>query len=65
VTEWRYMPGGAVVHALAQPSHAGAWCGRYVLPASAWMGTGCQAEYETAERLPKCKQCVAKVGDPQ
>lgn len=57
--EWLYMPGGKVVHAV-KLGNASAECGRYMLPACDWHGTGSQVEYETAERLPMCKQCVAK-----
>lgn len=56
--DWRYLPGGAVVHALIDGE---AECGR-VLPESEWRGTGSQVGYETAERLPACRLCVAKVG---
>lgn len=57
MSEWRYMPGGSVTHALGRPTQPEAACGRYRVPAEDWMGSGSQVEYETAESLPKCKQC--------
>lgn len=68
--EWRYLPGGAVVHALWRSGDFRALCG--VLPAwwapgYAWRGTGTQDEYETAASLPRCKRCTQSLGseDPQ
>jgi hypothetical protein len=55
--EWRYLPGGTVKHALTRSSDAGAACGRFVLPASAWLGTGSQTEYETVAGLRECRSC--------
>lgn len=56
--EWRYLPSGRVKHALRRPSNVGAECGLYTLPASAWLGTGSQAEYERVAVLPECQSCV-------
>jgi hypothetical protein len=59
---WRYLPGGTVKHALLYAESASAVCGQ--LPSwfrpEGWFGTGSQDEYETVERLPACKRCVAK-----
>jgi len=65
VTEWRYLAGGTVVHALDLAGDTAAACGVYTLPASDWRGTGSQREYETAELLRPCKRCSAKVGARQ
>lgn len=65
MTEWRYLPGRAVKHALADTTDAGAACGVYTLPASNWRGTGSQAEYETVAALRPCAHCVRKVGAPR
>lgn len=59
--EWRYLPGGAATHAL-DSGDAGAACGVYTLPASNWRGTGSQREYETAAELPRCRNCLRKLG---
>ncbi|MEV1315307.1 hypothetical protein AB0J14_04400 [Micromonospora arborensis] len=61
--EWRYTPGGQVRHALTRSSDAGAVCGIYLLPASDWLGTGSQGEYERVEALRPCLRCVRKLGD--
>lgn len=56
--EWRYLPHGLAVHALAFPAAAGAVCGVYTLPPSNWRGTGSQAEYDRAAKLPCCRRCL-------
>lgn len=62
MTEWRYLPDGRVVHALDKPGDNTAWCGRWILPASQWLGTGSQREYEEAASLPKCGSCLRILG---
>lgn len=56
--EWRYLPAGLVKHALRQSGDAGAACGRYVLPASEWRGTGSQGEHERVTHLRECRACT-------
>lgn len=63
-TEWErcYRPNSRCAH-LRIDSHAWPVCsydGRYdhIDPAS-WLGTGSQAEYDTAAALPLCKICAA------
>jgi hypothetical protein len=60
--EWRYLPRSEVKHALTQSDHAAAACGLYVLPASMWLGTGSQVEYETVAGLRACRSCVKALG---
>jgi hypothetical protein len=60
--EWRYLPGGTVVHALPSANDPLALCGADVWDASNWRGTGSQAEYEQAAVLPQCRRCLRKVG---
>lgn len=62
---WRYLPKGRVKHALKQLSvgHAAvAECGTspsgFYPWSDKWFGTGNQTEYETVEKLPRCKNCV-------
>jgi hypothetical protein len=62
VLEWRYVAGGRVVHALDRVGDRlsiMAVCGTAPWGAAYWMGTGSQAEYVKAERLPYCKRCLA------
>lgn len=63
MTEWRYLPGEEVKHRFSG-GYAGttADCGAYVVPAYEWHGTGSQIEYETAEQLPPCPECIAPAG---
>lgn len=60
--EWRYLHGRPVKHLLSGPFDCVAVCGVGPVFAPDWYGTGSQAEYETAERLRKCKRCTAKTG---
>ena len=61
--EWRYLHGRPVKHLLSGPFDRIAVCGvGPVWFAPDWYGTGSQGEYETAERLRKCKRCEAKSG---
>ncbi len=58
--EWRYLPGGKVVHALSYAAARVATCGTgpvWFAP-DGWYGTGTQAEYEHAASLPQCKRCL-------
>lgn len=73
MTEWRYLPGGKVKHALSYPAAAVAICGTgpaWYAAVYGWYGTGTQTEYETAAALPRCRRCVrvgrfdATQGDP-
>jgi hypothetical protein len=57
--EWRYLPSGRVKHALFSSSDTGAVCGIYTIPASNWLGTGTQHEYERLETLEPCKRCIS------
>jgi hypothetical protein len=58
--EWRFTAGGSVVHALRKAGDSRALCGRY-RPASLWMGTGSQDEYETAAALSSCEKCLVLI----
>jgi hypothetical protein len=62
--EWRYIAGGNVRHAIVPglyTSTSEAACGLYVVPASSWLGTGSQEEYERAEGLRPCRSCLAAI----
>lgn len=63
LVDWRFMPDDAFRHALTDPLEARAACGRFLLPATDWRGTGSQAECDRLAELPACKDCAAKVGD--
>lgn len=59
---WRYLPAGAVKHALrVNRGHVGhdgdAVCGSYTFP-SWWRGTGGQIEYDRIEGLRECGRCA-------
>lgn len=57
--EWRYLPRGAVKHALRYGERFTAICGLSpVWYANYWLGTGAQVEYETVEQLRACKRCM-------
>ncbi|MFY1686417.1 hypothetical protein [Plantactinospora sp. WMMB782] len=60
--EWRYLPKSQVKHALTRADDCAAMCGLYVLPASMWLGTGSQVEYETVAGLRECRSCVKALG---
>ena len=57
--EWRYLPAGAVKHALTRPDDRIAVCGVGPLWYSpdGWRGTGSQVEYETAAGMRECRRC--------
>lgn len=57
MAEYRYLPGSKVKHELVWERSNSSRCGIVCIPASVWMGTGSQMEYETAQRLPLCKNC--------
>jgi hypothetical protein len=59
--EWRYLRGGAVVHALRAAHHMAALCGVGPWTAEGWYGTGTQREYERAAQLRRCRHCVARI----
>ena len=61
MTEWRYLPGSPVKHALDHANDCEAVCGVYTVPADNWRGTGNQREYETVEGLRPCMRCVRKL----
>lgn len=69
--EWRYLPGGAVTHALETPEDLAPQCASdsdienrvaWALARSSWRGTGSQSEYEHAAVLPRCKRCLRAIG---
>jgi hypothetical protein len=60
---WRYILGGAVVHAIPHDADPLAVCGTDVRNAANWHGAGTQAEYERAAGLPRCRRCLRKVGE--
>lgn len=60
--EWRYLRHGRVAHALTSAGHKAAECGVSPWWPDDWYGTGAQVEYETAAALPKCAQCLKKIG---
>lgn len=62
IFEWRFTIGGRVLHALRDTSKRQAICGLGLHRSEDWMGTGSQAEYERAERLPLCKRCLQSSG---
>lgn len=65
--EWRYLAGGRVIHALPRRGGDLAWvarCGVSPRWGGDWWGTGAQAEYETVQRLPMCRRCLARLGLP-
>lgn len=69
-TEWRYLWTGRVTHALpTSPLYhriVVAACGASPsLYDADWYGTGNQGEYEKVERLPRCKKCLALIGEPK
>lgn len=60
---WRYLNGCKVTHALRMdsmgldtvaPCNVEGW-------SSEWLGTGSQAEYETAATLPRCRKCLQRM----
>lgn len=59
---WLYLARGKVTHAhaVSRQLKITAECG--VSTWTHWYGTGRQDEYDKAERLPKCEQCVRLVG---
>lgn len=62
--EWRYIPDGQVRHAIVPGMYTAtseAACGIYVTPASSWLGTGSQSEYERVKQLRPCRSCLAAI----
>lgn len=59
-----YTPSGAMAHLVRRSLYGSrvAACGLYPWP-SEFLGTGTQAEYERAERLPLCKRCAGTAPD--
>lgn len=60
MTEWRYLWGGTVKHALVSDP-MDSLCGLRTASYN-WYGTGSQAEYETVEALRPCRRCLARLG---
>lgn len=61
--ELLYLRRGRVAHCvLRNGTYPDAVCGVGPQWPSDWYGTGTQAEYERAERLPRCQRCQAKTG---
>lgn len=64
--EWRYLERGTRKHALSRNALGavtfGAECGLAPGWWRPWLGSGSQAEYETAEALPKCRSCLRRIG---
>lgn len=67
---WRYLSRRKVKHALrVSQTYVGhdsyALCGTspgwFVPAADQWRGTGSQAEYDEADRLPECRRCARLV----
>lgn len=58
--EWRYLPTGAVKHALSHPTDRYAVCrvGPAWYSPDGWFGTGSQVEYETAAARRECRRCL-------
>jgi hypothetical protein len=64
VTEQRYLRAGHRAHLLPAGvdlttyPYTRAYCGREPDLGDAWLGTGNQTEYDTAEALPLCRACA-------
>jgi hypothetical protein len=50
-----YLPHGRYSHLV---QNGLSWCG---LDRYGWLGTGTMDEYEKAERLPKCRNCLSRL----
>lgn len=60
--EWRYTPGGSVVHAMYPPIGTLAICGTEVWNSAEWRGTGSQVEYDRAASMRMCRRCGDRLG---
>ncbi len=63
---WRYLPAPSgrrptVKHALAAVDHVVAACGVAERMRHGWFGTGSQAEYDIAQSLPECRNCLREL----
>lgn len=58
---WKYVEGGKVVHHIPSSVSLTSTCGLWQPGPHIWRGTGTQEEYETADELPECKNCLDKL----